>query len=216
MSDKNELAKQAESVVHQADSIIVVDDESYERAAEMQKGLKALRDKIKAWFDPHVERAHAAHKALTSERKSMLDPIENAIQTTSRAMGTYHAELERQRRADEEILRRKAAEEAARENRNLAAMAELDGDKAMAEGLRAVENKVAAMAAAAVQVESMTPEVDGARKMGTWKFEVENADLVPREFLTPDMKAIGAFVRARKDAAKIPGVKTWCDYKVSV
>ena len=213
---KTELTKQVELVLQQSEGLVVNDDDSYQRAAEIQKGLKALRDKIKEWFDPHVERARAPYNALLAERKALVDPLEKKIDANARSMGTYHAELERQRREDEEILRRKAAEEAARANREAAALAELDGDKEMADGLRAAETTVSMLAAAAVQVDAMTPEVDGARRLGTWKFDVVDANKIPREFLTPDLKAIGAFVRARKEAAVIPGVRTYCDYKVSV
>lgn len=42
------------------------------------------------------------------------------------------------------------------------------------------------------------------------RFEVINADLIPREYLCPDEKKIGAAVRA-KIATAIPGVRIWED-----
>lgn len=217
MKEQKQLEKEAALVVANAAAIVVNDDDSYEIAAESQRGLKELRDKIKAWFDPHVKRAHDAHKALTAERKALLDPVEAAINSTSRAMGAYYAELERQRKEEEAILRQKAADEARQANEQQAVEAEVFmGDKATADALRSVQGKVADMAAATVAVDNLAPELEGSRKTGTWKFEVEDANKIPRDFLTPDLKAIGAFVRARKDAAVIPGVRVYCDYKVSV
>lgn len=45
----------------------------------------------------------------------------------------------------------------------------------------------------------------------TWCFEVEKPELVPPAFLAPDEKKIGAFVRAMKADAKIPGVRVWVE-----
>ena len=51
----------------------------------------------------------------------------------------------------------------------------------------------------------------GQRFRENWKFAIEDAALIPREFLTVDEKLIGAIVRTKKDATKIPGVKVWCE-----
>lgn len=45
-----------------------------------------------------------------------------------------------------------------------------------------------------------------------WKFEIVDVDKVPREYMTPDLKAIGVVVRAKKDKAGIPGVRAFYDY----
>jgi hypothetical protein len=48
----------------------------------------------------------------------------------------------------------------------------------------------------------------------SWKFRVVCASQIPREFLTPDLVAIGAYVRKNKGEAKITGVEVFDESKV--
>jgi hypothetical protein len=52
---------------------------------------------------------------------------------------------------------------------------------------------------------------DGTAYIDRWKAEVVDASLLPREFLMPDLKAIEAVVKEKKDAHGIPGVRAFND-----
>lgn len=56
-------------------------------------------------------------------------------------------------------------------------------------------------------IESEIERVDGIKKRTAYKFEIEDESLIPREYLCPDEKKIGAVVRATKGNLNIPGVK---------
>jgi virulence-associated protein VagC len=51
------------------------------------------------------------------------------------------------------------------------------------------------------------PVLQGINVREASSFEVVDAAQLPREFLTPDLKKIGAFVRSTKGTTPIPGVK---------
>ena len=54
-----------------------------------------------------------------------------------------------------------------------------------------------------------TPKMKEMQARETWQFEVVDEKLVPREFMSPDPKKIGAVVRSQKKLANIPGVRIW-------
>ena len=48
-------------------------------------------------FDPIIKTAHAAHRMALDQKKKVVDPILQAERYVKRAIGDYHAELERER-----------------------------------------------------------------------------------------------------------------------
>ena len=210
------VTAEASSIVSAANAIAINDDISYAEAGEFQRAAKQLKSKIADFFDPLVQKAHEAHKALTAARAKELEPINAAIETASRKMGAYQLECERQRREEEAILRKQAEEAAKEEAEATAEYHELMGNTASAEAVRAYADHGAKMAANAVTVEAYAPKVDGQAARTNWKFEVVDATKVPREYLTPDLVAIGAIVRARKGCIEIPGVRVFPEHKVTV
>jgi len=48
-----------------------------------------------------------------------------------------------------------------------------------------------------------------------WKFEIESAASIPREFCSPDERKIREYVNREKDAASITGVRIWEEMTVS-
>jgi hypothetical protein len=71
-----------------------------------------------------------------------------------------------------------------------------------------------AATAALMQTAPSTPKVSGVTSVDVYKFEVTDAAQLPREFLIPDEKAIGALVRAKKGQIEIPGVRVWTEKSI--
>ena len=92
----------------------------------------------------------------------------------------------------------------------------LDNEEAV-DAIRVVQEQAAAkMAAAVAEVNAIVPKVEGQVSRANWKFEITDATLLPRDYLMPDEKTIGAMVRARKGETVIPGVRVYPDFKVTV
>ena len=55
------------------------------------------------------------------------------------------------------------------------------------------------------------PVIAGMSDRKVYKFEIVDAGLIPADFMTPDVKKIGEYVRKSKGMAVIDGVRIWTD-----
>jgi len=114
------IKKQAESQIrdYEAESDIVVDDPiTLEMATEtVNKGLAYVKT-INDLFEEPARKAHEAHKAITSLRESLKEPITKRINVLKSKISLYLTEVDRKRKeeqakADAERLRLEAEERA--------------------------------------------------------------------------------------------------------
>ena len=212
------MAEQSNTLAATMKQLTVSDEDSYRYAGEVQRSAKALKQQVVDFFEPHKKRAHEAWKALCSDCNTLTEPLDGGITHVQRTMGAYKAELEKQRAVELAAAKAKAEEEARAANQ---AIAEAEADvftpeEEVEQNVRAIQEDAAAkIAAAASAVNAIVPKVDGQVSRANWKFEIIDAKLLPREYLVPDEKAIGAMVRARKGDTAIPGVRVYPEYKVS-
>ena len=200
-----ETVKQvALSFPDRARQIVIETPEHYSAAAGFLKEIKACRKRIADVFGPIVKAAHEAHKrakAAQNEADDPLDQAEGIVKASMIAYDTEQAQIVRQRQIEAEAAARRAEEQRIVEE---AAALEQAGDAQAAQEL--IE---APVIAPVVMVEKATPAVDGITYRETWQFEVIDANAVPREWLIVDEKKVGAYIRAVKGAANIPGVKAY-------
>jgi len=57
--------------------------------------------------------------------------------------------------------------------------------------------------------------VDAATYTERWTFRIINPQLIPRDYLTPNLKMIGGVARAWGRSARIPGVEVYAEKGVS-
>lgn len=175
-----------------------------------------LRKKLS---DPFTKAA----KDIKAMADSAREPMEQEKERLKRMMAGYLCDV--QRRQQEELARKVAEEEARRraeaeriEAERQAALANVATDDAGDVDPFAaaqVEADFAAraeeVAAAPIQIEADT--ADTRKTMTTartvWRFEIEDATAVPREFCCPDERKIREHVNRNKDAAGIQGVRIW-------
>lgn len=179
----------------------IVNDATYQEAGSLFTLICDMEREIKAFMDPLVDKAHKAHKALTEARKSELDKLLPAKSALNCEMVLYRGE--QRRKAEEEAIKlREAARKAEEEARLQAALeAEKDGDKATAE---AILNETIIEEPVKV-AEAYKPE--GVQFRTTYDFEIVAKDLIPREYMIPDLVAIRKVVNALKDKCLIPGIR---------
>lgn len=186
-------------------------------ANDFLKDLKRLGAKIDETFDPQIQKAHALHKSLLTEKKRLKDPLEVAERIVKPKIAAYIEEEDRKRQEAERV-RWKAEEEARRiADQALDKASALDekGDKGKADEI------IVKGHAKALEVLEKAPEVpeapraEGLSIREVWQFEIVNEAAIPREYLTPDTVKIGRIVRALKHQANIPGVRTWSEKTVA-
>lgn len=177
--------------------------DQYQNAGTQLTGIKGLLQKIGLTFDPHIKRAHDAHKALVAEKRTHEQPLLNAESLLKRALLAYNAEQDRIRR-EQETKAREAAEKERRRIEDRAAKQAEKGNEQRAEALR----EKAALVSTPV-IETHTPKVAGLSTREMWDFEIQDETLIPREYLVVSEQRIGAVVRAMKSATNIPGVRVF-------
>jgi hypothetical protein len=156
-----------------AKAIAVVSDETYAQAATVLLDVKALQQQIAATFDPHIARAHEAHKALIAEKRTHDEPLMRAETLLKGAMVAY--DVERRRRQEEEARVLREAAQRAEETRRLEEAAALEREAALSgdEDLRAeAEFLLSQPPATVVIAPPVSPRVAGITPTGRWKARV--------------------------------------------
>jgi hypothetical protein len=189
----------------------VVDSPSCVLAADTLKGIKALRARIAETFDPHITRAHQAHKALVAEKSAAEAPLTEAEGIIKRALAVYEQEQQRIARAESDRLAAIARQQEIDRKIAEAVAAEAAGDDETAAVIMDEPIIVAP-----VVVAPTTPKVAGISYRTTYAAEVtDKAALVTfcashPQFLhcvSADMTALNALARTMKQTMQIPGVR---------
>jgi len=201
-----EYEQAIKGMVNEAKTIKVENAEDERAALDLGLPLDRLYKKIEEARVSFVDPPNKYVKGVNSLAKLYQSLIDEGRKAVKARLGGYtrKKEIEAQRKALEE---RKAREEA-----HKAAAAEASALKAEAEkaGLKAPDIDLPPVEAAPAVIEKTVRSSEGsATTVKTWKFEVIDPQMVPREYLTVDEKKIRAAV---KDGIRsIPGVNIYED-----
>jgi hypothetical protein len=212
------VADEALAWPDRAKAAVITDADTYATACGLLLGIKDLRKKIAETFDPHVRRAHEAHKALVKEKADAEAPLTQAEVILKGALTAYDREQERlrqeeQRRIDE-AARREAERLALEQAAALEAEGHATGDAAMVAEAHAIIDAPIAPVPMAPAVKA-TPKVAGVALRKSWAFRIVNANLVPRQYHVIDESKIRGVVRSLGQAANIPGVEVYEETSVA-
>jgi len=192
--DYSEQEEQGLVLVAEAEDLKVIDPESFGRAAEMLKTIKAYLAEVKRITAPVVTAAHATWKAALAQQQGLEANALEAEKILNKSLGAY----EQAQRAEADRIKREA------EKVRLAAEQEA---KARAKETGAPVEAVVVF----TPPPPPPPKAAGLAFVDTWKFEVTDPALVPQEYLTVDEKKIGGVVRSLKGQAVIPGVRVYVE-----
>jgi len=199
----DEMSKGIEDLQSWAATVAVTNEDERAAAMECGKSAKDRKSSIVAWFKPSKSAAHAAHKAISAQEKSLTDALDVIMGAAKKAIIGYDQEQEAIRLAAQR-KQQAEAEEAARKER-------LRLEKA-AEKLKTPELKEQRLEEAAMVTPVLVDVVPVVKREGEstsviWYAEVVDEDLVPREHLIVDAQALNKLAVATKGKIKIPGVE---------
>ena len=225
------LEPEGAALVQTAQALVITDEASFQRAADGLRLVKAFLGRIDEAFGP-IDRAQIEARRVTIEQRKGLERYPKEAEAVYKGgMAAYTREQELIRRAQEESARRERErlerEEAARvqaenerlrkdaEDRRIAAAVEIAeaGDTVGAAKLLDAPIEAPVVQARPVFVPPVPvaapPKAAGVSMRKAFTFRVTNPDLIPRQYLIPDEKAIGATVRALGMRAQvtIPGIE---------
>jgi len=199
-------------VVREASAIAITTDEELQVAAEfLRVRVKAVLKEIDLTFDPIVRRAHETHKEALAQKARHAGPLLAAEKALKRVIGDYQAAEKRRLAEERRRLEAEARETAERERLAEAERLEAEGHTEEAE---------AALNAPIIPEAVPVREAATVRGVSTrvvWKFRIINADLVGRDFCSPNEPAIASLVgkMGEKAAGIIGGIEVYQDTVVS-
>jgi len=224
----NRLEGEGGGLVARLQAFQVIDAGTFAEAADHVKTIDAFLTLVANHCDPNIKRWYEGHKAAIAERDRIIGPSRELRRVLVDRMGAWEqAERNRQRAIEEaarreaERVEREAREAAARESARLqraaedarleeAARLEAAGDHEGARRKLEVPTPAPLVVPPPTFVPppptSTVPKVAGLHSREGWEFVIENAMLIPREFLMVDEVKVRKYVAAMGADAKIPGV----------
>jgi len=196
----NTLAVDEKTVAlyHDAQQIVVTDNDGYNNAGEFLKQIKTLEKEVEATFAPVIAAAVNAHRESLVAKRKHLEPLQDAEKIVKDTMNVYYRDQQRLKAIEEAKIRKEA----------------LRQEKLRQEAEK--KNKPVPVFKPAPVVQTETPAVKGVSHKSNWMFEITNAKIIPREYLTPDTVKIGKIARALKSEAHIKGVRIWEEKTMAV
>lgn len=171
------------------------------------------------------EAQRQAEEAARKERERLEALAREAQRVADEKAAEARRQADMERKAAEEAQRvaeaariagNAAAAEAAQKLAQEAARAANNFDRKAAATEARAEQRVETLQATAAAVVAPViprevPKAAGVQMRRAWKHRIKDVNKLPREYMTPDEKKIGAVVRAlKKDAeATIPGIEVW-------
>lgn len=203
MTDTQEIQKTVDTIIAEMAIIKIQDDATAREAGEFLRKNKETQKFVKEWFEEDRKRTYDAYKAVTDQIKFFIGKLEKAEKAVKRKVSDYQIAQERKRREEE----RRIAEEARKkeEERRLAQAIETGDDEVLDQPIETPTVKI-----------DEPQKMEGVSFVEKWTYEIQDESSIPRQFLTPDHKAIRAYVTSMKDKAEIPGVRVYADKTVRV
>jgi hypothetical protein len=216
-----EVETLAVSMAEAVKGIVVRDAETLAIANQYSNDLYEAEKRIEEFFEPLVDAANKAHKALTQKRKELVDRVRIPRSIINGEIARYAREEQERRDREAETARRKAEKE--EEDRRIAwaAEAEKDGDHRAAEEI--LEKPVSLPPAVAFGMPPVKQELSGISTFTVWQAEVVDFPALllavvegkaPEVLVMPNEKAIGNMVRTLQDKFVYPGLRAYSETRV--
>lgn len=207
------LVSEQTSIVTWAKGLQIATPQDCQTVGDRLRGIKALAKQITDFFAPLKQKTRAAWQEVVDAEKDQLAPLQEAEQLAKRAVLGYQQAEEQKRLAEQQRLQAEADERARREQEALMKKAQAAKKP---ETQERYQQAAAQVVAPVVQVQSQAPKLAGLTGRKIWKARVVNHDLVPREWMLVNEKALDAHAKAMGPQAKVPGVEFYQEQQLAV
>jgi colicin import membrane protein len=188
----------------------IIDQRTYDLAAEKFKAAAQLEKQIVEYHAPLKQKAHDAHKAICTAENTLLAPVRQAKQTLSRLIGGWDAEQERVRMEEQRRLEAEAKRRADEEALQSAVDAEVNGaDAEEIEAVLSTPAPVQRVSAAPTYQKSIPTRENWSAEVVSLRELVKAAAANPAYlcYLQANESALGAAARSQKTLFSVPGCK---------
>jgi hypothetical protein len=212
MTPARDLETRAMTLAEQAKALKVIDQLSYDLAAERVLAVADLRREIAAHHEPIKRAAHAAWQGIIAAERKLLDPVVEAERIYKAAIATYEEE---QRRLEAEARRLAEAEVRRQAEEQLEFVLEqAERDGADVEEIAAMIN--APLVVAPPRVEPTFQQAKGVSIAANWKGEVVSLEQLVKAIaagqaniglVTANETAINQLAKATRGTLAVPGIR---------
>jgi hypothetical protein len=210
MEQTQEITGKALTIIDQGKAVVIKTTDDYRAAGDLWTTIKGILKQVDESFDPIISKAHQAHKEAVAQKAKIYDPLKAVYVSVKGLMSKWDQEQEAIRQAEqrrlEEISRKEAEERALMD----AIHAEEEAKRRGATKEESAQEAEAVMAEPVyvppVILPKETPKVQGMSFRTIWKYRIVNEAIIPRQYLIPDEKKIGAVIRANQGEISIPGI----------
>jgi len=195
--------ERANKILKACRDFIVTDSKSYSIADGMICHAKDLGKGIHLFLDPQCDAAFKAHKIATSNRKKLLDPLDQGSKELAQKMADYR-QVEFRRVAEQQ----KELEDKARQEHEESIQTQIEELKRQNASPELIES-VKQMIHDPFQVPTIRSDHLRSKTGFTldWAIVIIDKNLIPEDYKTVNEKSLLALVRANKGQIKIPGLK---------
>jgi len=188
---------------------VINTDADYEAEAEELKGCTA---RGRMYESGYKQTTAPLNEALTSLRAWWNRPWDLQKQELSIRKARM-AEYLGKKAAEQRRLQQVADAQAATARARLEARADKADAVGNADKAAALAQQAALTMAPVIRTEP--PKIAGQSVREVWQFQIEDAALLPREYLMPDESKIRRYVTAMKADAKVAGVRIWSEKRIA-
>lgn len=203
------LRPQVDEIVASATALSIADNDSRLAASGALKKCKAFQEVIGRVFDTVIADRNRAWKDAIAVKQVYSRPAEAAETIIKNKIVAWDREQAAVRARREAELLAEAKREAEELRLQHAIALEKAGEQ------RAAEQVLSAPLAVAPVVLPAPPKMAGESARTNWRYEIVDESLVPREYLMVDEKKLGAYARAMKTVASVPGVRFYAEQSVA-
>jgi len=198
-----------------AESIVILNEQDYTSADNLNANGKEQIKKIEVHCDPRISQAHEMHKGLLKDKNQLLEPIKKARSIIGNKMSVYADEQTRIRLAEETAQRKKDLEAEQERKKKFMENKRLEsqqlqeaGRNEEAQGVLYSPDPVENAPLAKPIPQPIVPRTK-TKFQGGWDVEVIDIEKVPDEFIiyTADIQLIKARVKSYKGKIEIPGIR---------
>lgn len=199
IKNANEYEAKGSNALETVKKIDVIDAVSYVAMGEVLSKIKQGISLIEENVEEPIKKAHELHKWLTGIRTKVMAPWKQAETEAKKRMSDFqYQEMVKRRVLEEKAAAEKAELEAAQMRKAQLAM---EANK---------PKKAEQILAKPIETKTVVPDAIKTEKQQAvfvYSYEVEDIELVPREFMQLNQALVGEKVRKEKLACKIPGIK---------
>ena len=204
-----ELAKSAEIFagtfsgfkIEFADAMIVAG----EKLRDIKTKIALIEDTRKSITKP-IDDAKSRVMDFFRRPVLLLQEAENNIK---KAMLVFQQQEELKRQEAERLARELARKEEERQRKLFEKKAEVAAAKGNEEKAAELQQKAAEVYVPVPVLAKEPVKIEGISTKNVWTYEITNADIIPRPYLMPDEKRIGAMVKASNGTLAIPGIRIY-------